>query len=295
MAEAPLTATGFYEGSGGGSFGRRSELFLSTILQGEEAVLDEVQFTAPFKIMEPFREEKDYLKVMILSASPGIMEGDIQEQRIHVGRGTRLEVCSQSFEKIHRMKNGCARRYIRICQESDSFLYYVPQPAIPFRDSAFDNIVEVELEKESSRFIFQDILSCGRTAYGECFDYKYYNSLVQVRREGRLIYRDNTRYDPHTLCIAEIRERCAGVCHETRDWGAAWDEVLRAIRFYGMYQEQEALQSMSEDTRTCVRRVSFENTYDHRNNGGSSVVNRFTYNDGDWDWEQQKDSTGEQE
>lgn len=203
MAEAPLTATGFYEGSGGGSFGRRSELFLSTILQGEEAVLDEVQFTAPFKIMDPFREEKDYLKVMILSASPGIMEGDIQEQRIHVGRGTRLEVCSQSFEKIHRMKNGCARRYIRICQESDSFLYYVPQPAIPFRDSAFDNIVEVELEKESSRFIFQDILSCGRTAYGECFDYKYYNSLVQVRREGRLIYRDNTRYDPHTLCMEE--------------------------------------------------------------------------------------------
>ena len=172
-------------------------------MQGEEAVLDEVQFTAPFKIMEPFREEKDYLKVMILSASPGIMEGDIQEQRIHVGRGTRLEVCSQSFEKIHRMKNGCARRYIRICQESDSFLYYVPQPAIPFRDSAFDNIVEVELEKESSRFIFQDILSCGRTAYGECFDYKYYNSLVQVRREGRLIYRDNTRYDPHTLCMEE--------------------------------------------------------------------------------------------
>ncbi|WP_343083793.1 urease accessory protein UreD [Blautia producta] len=203
MAEAPLTATGFYEGSGGGSFGRRSELFLSTILQGEEAVLDEVQFTAPFKIMEPFREEKDYLKVMILSASPGIMEGDIQEQHIHVGRGTRLEVCSQSFEKIHRMKNGCARRYIRICQESDSFLYCAPQPAIPFRDSAFDNIVEVELEKETSRFIFQDILSCGRTAYGECFDYKYYNSLVQVRREGRLIYRDNTRYDPHTLCMEE--------------------------------------------------------------------------------------------
>ena len=204
MAEAPLTATGFYEGSGGGSFGRRSELFLSTILQGEEVVLDEVQFTAPFKIMEPFREEKDYLKVMILSASPGIMEGDIQEQHIHVGRGTKLEVCSQSFEKIHRMKNGCARRYIRICQESDSFLYYVPQPAIPFRDSAFDNIVEVELEKESSQFIFQDILSCGRTAYGECFDYKYYNSLVQVRREGRLIYRDNTRYDPlgiHPYCL----------------------------------------------------------------------------------------------
>ncbi len=59
--------------------------------------------------------------------------------------------------------------------------------------------------------------------------------------------------------IAEIRERCAGVCHETRDWGAAWDEVLRAIRFHGMYQEQEALLSMSEDTRICVRRIGFQN------------------------------------
>ena len=59
--------------------------------------------------------------------------------------------------------------------------------------------------------------------------------------------------------IAEIRERCAGVCHETRDWGAAWDEVLRAVRFYGMYQEEAALQNMSEDTRACVRRIGFQN------------------------------------
>ena len=85
-----------------------------------------------------------------------------------------------------------------------SYIMYLSLQSL-FRDSAFDNIVEVELEKESSRFIFQDILSCGRTAYGECFDYKYYNSLVQVRREGRLIYRDNTRYDPPYIMYGRNR------------------------------------------------------------------------------------------
>lgn len=59
--------------------------------------------------------------------------------------------------------------------------------------------------------------------------------------------------------IAEIRERCVGVSHEVKDWGAAWDEVLRAIRFYGMYQEEEALQSMSKDARICVKRIGFQN------------------------------------
>lgn len=203
MAAASLTATGFYENRSGGSFGRRSELYLSSRMRGEKAVLDEVHFTAPFKVMEPFDGEKGELKVMILSASPGIMEGDVQAQHFHVGRGTKLVVSSQAFEKIHKMKDGCARRHIRICQEADSFLYYMPQPAIPFKNSAFDNIVEVKLQNKTSQFIFQDILSCGRTAYGERFDYQYYHSLVQVWREDRLIYRDNTRYAPDILCMEE--------------------------------------------------------------------------------------------
>ena len=114
MAAASLTATGFYENRSGGSFGRRSELYLSSCMRGEKAVLDEVHFTAPFKVMEPFDGEKGELKVMILSASPGIMEGDVQAQHFHVGRGTKLEVSSQAFEKIHKMKDGCARRHIRI-------------------------------------------------------------------------------------------------------------------------------------------------------------------------------------
>lgn len=41
--------------------------------------------------------------------------------------------------------------------------------------------------------------------------------------------------------------------------------------------------------------VAFENEYNSRLNGGTSVVNKFAYNDGTWDWQQQTDSSGAQE
>ena len=41
--------------------------------------------------------------------------------------------------------------------------------------------------------------------------------------------------------------------------------------------------------------VSFVNTYDDENNGGSSIVNHFDYTEGTWTWTQQTDSTDVQE
>lgn len=60
--------------------------------------------------------------------------------------------------------------------------------------------------------------------------------------------------------IAEIRETAAFVqCGDIPDWGEAWEEVLRAIKRYGSYNEGAALESMSELTRTCVKRLGFKN------------------------------------
>lgn len=60
--------------------------------------------------------------------------------------------------------------------------------------------------------------------------------------------------------IADIREQAAGITHGTpRDWGEAWQEVLKAIRQYGSYQEKEALESMDETTRRVVNRLGFRN------------------------------------
>ena len=60
--------------------------------------------------------------------------------------------------------------------------------------------------------------------------------------------------------IADIREKATGYIHgEAKEWGEAWQEVLKAITKYGSYQELEALESMSETTRRVVDRLGFRN------------------------------------
>ena len=60
--------------------------------------------------------------------------------------------------------------------------------------------------------------------------------------------------------IADIREQAAGITQgEAKDWGDAWQDVLRAIRLYGSYQEGEALDSLDETTRKVVKRLGYKN------------------------------------
>lgn len=60
--------------------------------------------------------------------------------------------------------------------------------------------------------------------------------------------------------IAEIREQAAEIVSgETKDWGEAWESVVRAIRYYGSYKEDEALESLDEVTRQTVKQLGFRN------------------------------------
>lgn len=65
---------------------------------------------------------------------------------------------------------------------------------------------------------------------------------------------------PFPPTIADLREMGASICMgEQKLWDEGWNEVLSAIRHFGMYQEKEALESMSEVTRKVVERLGFKN------------------------------------
>lgn len=141
---------------------------------------------------------------MPLCASAGIMAGDVQRFDYVVGPGADLEILSQSFEKIHKMDEGCAVRKIHVDVAAGGTLYYNPQPVIPFAGSAFDSTMEIHLEDVTSKLFLLDILSCGRAVSGERFAYRRFSSKVKIYRGGKSIYRDNTRYEPEKMPMEGI-------------------------------------------------------------------------------------------
>lgn len=58
--------------------------------------------------------------------------------------------------------------------------------------------------------------------------------------------------------IAEIRESTATILNgEQLTWGEAWERALNAVRRYGSYNKQEALDSLDPLTRRCVENIGY--------------------------------------
>lgn len=58
--------------------------------------------------------------------------------------------------------------------------------------------------------------------------------------------------------IAEIRQKCVKPRTDIPDWAEAWGKVQKAIRYYGAYRDDEAMESLDEITRTAVRRMGYK-------------------------------------
>ena len=180
-------------------FGKISRLSLRAGLRDGQTILTDLSFTAPYKVMTPFRRPDGGIQVMPLCASAGLMRGDRQEISYVVDRGARMEVLSQAFDKIHKMEGGCASRRIQVEVSEGATLLCSPQPVIPFAESAFESEAELRLADDTSRLYFLEILCCGRNAYHEQFAYRRFSSKVVITRAGRIIYRDNTLYEPERM------------------------------------------------------------------------------------------------
>jgi len=185
-------------------FGKISQIKFRAVPCDGRTILEDVYFTAPYKIMKPFEKKSGGIQVMPLCASAGLMSGDVQRFHYHVCEGADIEIISQSFEKIHKMNGGTATREICIKLEKNAVLSYYPQPVIPFADSSFESDMLINLEDESSKLFLADIISCGRSACGERFEYRKFCSKVKIYRGEKLIYFDNTRFEPGGMPMENI-------------------------------------------------------------------------------------------
>lgn len=81
-------------------------------------------------------------------------------------------------------------------------------------------------------------------------DYAVLNAAIQK-------YMLTNKFPP---TIADLREMATTISiGEIPDWGEGWEKVLNAIRRFGYMRETEALQSMDEITKTCVKRLGWRN------------------------------------
>lgn len=183
----------------GSKYPQASTLNITTKNKNGKTIIDQLYFTPPFKITKPFKQKEGGIHIIVMMASAGIMEGDSQSLRFEGLENSRTWISSQSYEKVHKMHEEHATRHSEIIVHSNAYLKYQALATIPFKDSAFESTTRVVLSDESSKFSMTDIITCGRKARGEEFEYKFYKNRVEVERAGDLLYMDNTVFIPEEL------------------------------------------------------------------------------------------------
>lgn len=171
-----------------------SRLYIRTGLSGGRTVISDSEFTAPLKIAKPFYHDS-FTEVMLMTASAGILEGDSYDIEIYVSKGTALKFTGQSYTKLFKADKNGASQHVRIFVESGGKLIYRPCPIIPFGQSIFECNTEIYTEHDSV-FAMCDILSCGRAAMNERFEFTSYRSRTAVYVDGKIKFLDNVRLIP---------------------------------------------------------------------------------------------------
>lgn len=147
---------------------------------------------APFLIQKAMYPDSNYphfAHIYIMSSSGGILQGDEQKINVVMGKNSTARITTQSATKIYKMESGYASQYIDIHSQEGSYLEFVPHQIIPFKSSRFYQEVNLEVEKDAI-LIYSEIISAGRIASGEKFDFDLCFLRTSASRNGKTLFTD---------------------------------------------------------------------------------------------------------
>jgi urease accessory protein len=180
-----------------------STIKINVAQENSRSVLKESFHNAPYKLVHyGSRNLHEHLELIIMSASPGVMDGDTLTIHMTLQPHSSLKLYTQAFNKLHPMQEG-AQQLIEVNIKEDGLFQYIPHPTTPFKDSIYKTTNNIYLHK-SATLIWGDIICGGRVHRNECFAFTRLHSLTKVHVNGIPRYIDNQYLAPKEQPIKKM-------------------------------------------------------------------------------------------
>lgn len=168
-----------------------------------KSYMKDVFVSPPFRVVpvgQTMSDDAAYL--MVMSSSPGILDGDHYDLHVEVEENARLQLQSQSYQRLFTMEGGASQQMQIVLNDNSSFAY-VPHPIVPHADSTFRSIAKVEMG-ENCDLLMSEIITCGRKHHGEVFRFRHFQNLVEIWHRNRLILKDNVLLQPDLMQLGAM-------------------------------------------------------------------------------------------
>lgn len=170
--------------------------------------MKDLYVSLPFRVVSVGQRKSDNkLYQMIMSSSPGILDGDHYQLDVELEQGASLQLQSQSYQRLFNMKDQ-ATQQLTVKMEDNTSFAYVPHPVVPHEDSNFQSKAHIHIGK-NSQIVISEIITCGRKHYGEVFKLKRFQNLMEIYHNNRLMIKDHVLIQPDLIpinCIGNLEQ-----------------------------------------------------------------------------------------
>jgi urease accessory protein len=146
----------------------------------------------PQRVTAPLHSDPDHPRSAVLcvqSPSGGTFSDDDLHTTVCCASGAHLQLTTQAATQVFAGDGRGARHRIRFTVAAGAVLEYLPKTIIPQADSAFTQVLDLEVE-HGGIYLGWDELAAGRIAHGERFRYVLYDNALTVRTGGGVVARD---------------------------------------------------------------------------------------------------------
>lgn len=106
----------------------------------------------------------------IISPSGGMLQGDRYRMDITLKNDAMAHITTQGATRVYRMEKNYATQMVNIDVGEGCYFEYIPDQIIPYRDSRFYQEAKLRVH-DSATLLYSEIMTPGRVASGEHFDY----------------------------------------------------------------------------------------------------------------------------
>jgi len=141
-----------------------------------------------------FPRSSNPCEAAIVNTGGGVAGGDSYSVRLRLHENAEVEATTPSAERIYRSDGPAAAIATRLALAPGARLFWLPQETLMFDSARLERRLEVETSGDAE-FLVAETVVFGRLAMGESRIDASLRDSWRIRRDGRLIFADETRLE----------------------------------------------------------------------------------------------------
>lgn len=225
------------------------DIELSLDTDANKTVITKQFFQVPLQVQRILHLEKSIPQMAylyMLSSSGGILQGDRYRINITVKDNAISHITTQGATRIYGMNANYASQTLNITTHPGSYLEYIPDQIIPYKNSRYHQKVNLQVDN-SSTLIYAEILTPGRVAMHELFEYDicYLQTCCQDQNQ-RIKFMENAKIQPKDQPVTKF-----GILGNYKTVGTVY--IMTMKKYLGRLKDminQDIKQTY--DSNTCI-------------------------------------------